>query len=73
MKYKPKWEKEVNFQVILGQDSIITSHFSKIILHPCWLVDIMDRFLSDAEVSERKYWTKPLRDTYGLSMERLIE
>ena len=30
------------------------------------------RFLSDAGVSERKYWTKPLRDTYGISMKRLL-
>jgi hypothetical protein len=35
-------------------------------------VYIMVRFLSDAGVSGRKYWTKPLRDTYGISMERLI-
>jgi hypothetical protein len=29
------------------------------------MVDIMVSFLSDATVSERKDWTKPLRDTMG--------
>ena len=30
-------------------------------------VYIMVRFLFDAEVSEKKYWTKPLRDNYVIS------